>query len=62
MGNNILLSSSLLFTTDLDCLITNPIFFTLRASLETLFSILCLDNVEVTFLLSEFLCVFNRGS
>lgn len=62
MGNNILPFSSLRFRTDLDCLITSPIFFTLRASLEALFSILYLYSVEVTFLLSGFLCVFNKKS
>lgn len=54
MGNYIPPSSSLLFRRALDCLIISPIFSTLRASLEALFSILYLCYVEVTFLLHGF--------
>lgn len=58
MGNYILPSSSLLFRTDLDSLITSPIFFTLRNSLEALFSILYFYSVEVNLSTFWLFCVF----
>ncbi|NXP25035.1 PTPRT phosphatase, partial [Scytalopus superciliaris] len=47
-------SSSLLVRADSDCLITSPIFFTLRNSFKALFSLSYLYRVEVPFLLSGF--------